>query len=120
MLSGYRLEFNKKSTEDLSGKANVTAWEGAELWGVLYAVSSADKKKLDKGEGGYKPVKPLVRLKDNSTIEDWVFVAKKRDDDPALRPFYMVQAISRGGCQRARSSSRLYRHPGEHRCRAGC
>lgn len=42
VLSGYRLAFNKKSTEDLSGKANVTAREDSEVWGVLYAISSAD------------------------------------------------------------------------------
>jgi hypothetical protein len=39
-LAGYRLTFNKKSTEDLSGKANVTAREGSEVWGVLYTVSA--------------------------------------------------------------------------------
>ena len=87
MLRGYHLEFNKKSTDDLSGKANVTAREGSEVWGVLYALSSADKTKLDKGEGGYKPVKLPVRLEDNSTVEAWVYVAKKPDDDPGLRPF---------------------------------
>lgn len=87
VLSGYCLSFNKKSTEDLSGKANVTAREGSEVWGVLYTISAADKKKLDKGEGGYRPVKLPVRLEDNSTIEAWVYVAKKPDDDTALRPF---------------------------------
>jgi len=87
VLAGYRLTFNKKSTEDLSGKANVTAHEGSEVWGVHYTISSADKRKLDKGEGGYRPVKLPVRLEDNSTIEAWVYVAKRPDDDPALRPF---------------------------------
>jgi len=87
VLPRYRLEFNKKSTDDLSGKANVTAQKGSEVWGVLYAISSKDKKKLDKGEGGYRPVKLPVRLEDNSTIEAWVYVAKKTDDNPALRPF---------------------------------
>jgi len=86
LRSGFRLTFNKKSTEDLSGKANVTAHEGSEVWGVLYTISSADKKTLDKGEGGYRPVKLQVRLEDNSTIEAWVYVARKPDDDPALRP----------------------------------
>jgi len=86
VLSGYCLEFNKRSTEDLSGKANVTKREGSEVWGVLYSVSSADKKKLNKGEGGYQPLKLPVRLED-STTEAWVYVAEKPDNDPALRPF---------------------------------
>ena len=35
----------------LSGKANVTAREGSDVWGVVCAVSSTHKKKLDKGTG---------------------------------------------------------------------
>jgi hypothetical protein len=86
VLSGYCLAFNKKSTKDMSGKANVTAKEASEVWGVLYTVSGTDKTKLDEGEGGYRPVKMSVRLQDNSAAEAWVYVAKKPDSD-SLRPF---------------------------------
>jgi gamma-glutamylcyclotransferase len=86
-LPGHRLVFNKKSTDDKSGKTNVAGHAGSEVWGVLYAVSSEDKKKLDKGEGGYRAARMPVRLQDNSTLEAWVYVAKNPDNDPALRPF---------------------------------
>jgi hypothetical protein len=52
MLTGYRLVFNKRSTKDGSGKANVERQEGSVVWGVLYTVPDGDLDKLDHGEGG--------------------------------------------------------------------
>jgi cation transport regulator ChaC len=67
VLPGHRLRFNKKSTDDLSGKANVTTQEGSEVWGVLYSIPYSDLQKLDKGEGGYQrvrlPTKPGVQAR---------------------------------------------------------
>src|SRR5438034_10516718 len=51
VLPGHRLQFNKKSTEDKSGKANIAPHEGSDVWGVLYSISENDLNKLDKGEG---------------------------------------------------------------------
>jgi gamma-glutamylcyclotransferase len=87
VLLGYRLQFDKKSTADRSGKANVVAQQGSEVWGVLYTISDADKKKLDEGEGGYQPLKLPLRLEHNRTTEAWVYVARKSRKDPSLRPF---------------------------------
>jgi hypothetical protein len=86
VLPGYRLLFNKKSTDDKSGKANVAADAGSDVWGVLYAVPDGDLDKLDKGEGGYRRVRLFLRLVDNTSIDAWVYVAKKPKDDP-LRPY---------------------------------
>jgi hypothetical protein len=61
VLPGYRLQFNKKSTQDNSGKANVAPHEGSDVWGVLYSISDNDLNKLDKGEGGYRRVRLQVR-----------------------------------------------------------
>src|ERR1700687_6278972 len=60
LLSGYRLLFNKEST-DGSGKANVEAHEGSETWGVLYVISNADLRTLDDGEVGYRGLELTVR-----------------------------------------------------------
>jgi hypothetical protein len=87
LLSNYRLVFNKKSTKDLSGKANVTFHEGSEVWGVLYSIPDSDLQKLDKGEGGYQKVRLTVRPANSGGIEAWVYVAKKPGDDPALLPY---------------------------------
>jgi hypothetical protein len=42
VLPGYRLLFNKRSTADGSGKANVERHEGSDVWGVLYTIRDAD------------------------------------------------------------------------------
>jgi len=42
VLPGHRLLFNKKSTDDKSGKANIAAHAGSDVWGVLYAVPDGD------------------------------------------------------------------------------
>jgi len=41
-LSGYALHFNKRSTADGSGKANVELHEGGTVWGVLYVIPDED------------------------------------------------------------------------------
>lgn len=87
VLQGYRLLFNKKSTDDSSGKANVAAQEGSDVWGVLYTIPADDLEKLDKGEGGYRRVRLPVHLTDNTQTDAWVYVAKKPKNDPALRPY---------------------------------
>lgn len=87
VLPSHRLLFNKKSTDDKSGKANVAAHVGSDVWGVLYIVPDADLDKLDKGEGGYRRVRLSLRLTDNTSTDAWVYVAKKPENDPTLRPF---------------------------------
>ena len=87
VLPGHRLQFNKKSTEDKSGKANVAPHEGSEVWGVLYSISDNDLNTLDEGEGGYRRVRMQVRLTDNANADAWVYVAKKPSNDAGLRPY---------------------------------
>jgi gamma-glutamylcyclotransferase len=87
VLHDYHLLFNKKSTADKSGKANVAAQVGSEVWGVLYTIPGGELAKLDKGEGGYRRVSLSVRLPDGTSTDAWVYVAKKPDNDPALRPY---------------------------------
>ncbi len=67
--------FNKKSTDDKSGKANVAAHADSDVWGVLYAVPDGDLDKLDKGEGGYRRVRLSLRLMDNTSTDAWVISA---------------------------------------------
>ncbi|MFI5092978.1 MAG: gamma-glutamylcyclotransferase family protein [Candidatus Acidiferrales bacterium] len=87
VLLGHRLLFNKKSTDDKSGKANVAALAGSAVWGVLYTIPDADLNELDKGEGGYRRVRLSLRLADNASTDAWVYVAKKPNNDPGLRPY---------------------------------
>lgn len=87
VLPGYRLQFNKKSTEDKSGKANVVSHEGSDVWGVLYSISDNDLNKLDKGEGGYRRMRVQVRLTDNTNTDAWLYVARRPNNDAGLRPY---------------------------------
>jgi hypothetical protein len=54
---------------------------------VLYTIPDADLDKLDKGEGGYRRVRLTLRLTDNTATDAWVYVAKKPNNDPELRPY---------------------------------
>lgn len=87
ILPGHRLVFDKKSADDDSGKANIAAHGGSDVWGVLYTVSDVDLDKLDKGEGGYRRERLSLRLADNTNTDAWVYVAKKPRNDPSLRPY---------------------------------
>ena len=78
VLPGHRLLFNKKSTKDDSGKANVAAHEGSEVWGVLYTISDGDLEKLDKGEGGYRRERLSLRLMDNTNADAWCMLPGNR------------------------------------------
>ena len=86
LLVGYRLLFNKQST-DGSGKANVETHEGSLVWGVLYSVPDADLQLLDNGEVGYHRLRLRVRTADNVDEEPWVYVATAPSNDPSLRPY---------------------------------
>jgi hypothetical protein len=86
VLSGHRLIFNKKSTKDNSGKANVEAGD-SEVWGVLYTLSDADLRQLDEGEVGYRRIPCVVRSPDGTNVDAWTYVALTSDLDPALRPY---------------------------------
>lgn len=99
VLPGHRLLFNKKSTDDKSGKANVAAHAGSDIWGVLYTIPDGDLEKLDKGEGGYRRVRLSLRLTDNTNTDAWVYVAKKPTNDPALRPYTWYKRFLVEGAQ---------------------
>jgi gamma-glutamylcyclotransferase len=86
VLRGYRLQFNKKSTKDGSGKANVEAYANSNVWGVLYSVPDADLDKLDTGEGGYRRTLLPVHVLDNSVFYASAYMASK-PSDPDLRPY---------------------------------
>ncbi len=86
LLTGYRLLFNKQST-DGSGKANVEPHEGSQVWGVLYSIPDADLVVLDEGEVGYHRVRLPVSTPDGVQQEAWVYLASRPNSDSGLRPY---------------------------------
>jgi hypothetical protein len=87
LLLNYRLRFNKPSTNDGSGKANVEPRTGGEVWGVLYTIPDDDLPNLDRGEGGYFREKMSVLLNGVVAPDVWVYVARRPLQDPLLRPY---------------------------------
>ena len=85
-LSGYALHFNKRSTADGSGKANVELHEGGTVWGVLYVIPDEDLAVLAAGEGGYTRTRLSVDP-DAGPVAAWVYVANEPSHDAALRPY---------------------------------
>ena len=87
LLVHHRVRFNKRSTADGSGKANVEPHQGSEVWGVLYTIPDGDVHILDDGEGGYRRVQLPVQTTEGGDIDAWVYIASRPDNDPTLRPY---------------------------------
>lgn len=87
-LPGYELRFHKRGT-DGSAKLDVVPAEAvsAQVLGVLYAVTTADKARLDAIEGsGYRPEPVHVHTTDDRTIE--AFMYRALDIDASLQPYH--------------------------------
>ena len=65
-LSGYKIVFNKLST-DKSGKTNIAQDKEAIVWGVVYELANDQIERLDKIEKGYKRI-PIVVDYNNEQI----------------------------------------------------
>lgn len=85
-LQGYALRFNKRSTKDGSGKANVEPADGGVVWGVIYEISNEELGRLNRGEVGYSPMRMPV-IGPSGPVETWVHVAIERSNDLVLRPY---------------------------------
>jgi len=83
-LPGYRFAFNKYSTKDHTGKANIEKDGKSEVWGVLFRINDAALEKLKEIEGGYEDKILHVFSDENEKYEAVTFVAKKIQTD--LKP----------------------------------
>jgi len=52
-LDGYALQFNKRSTVDQSGEANIVPNRSGVVWGVLFELSKEKFQRLAHFEAGY-------------------------------------------------------------------
>jgi len=86
-LPGYELRFHKRGA-DGSAKLDVVPAEAvsAQVLGVLYALTTAEKARLDAIEGpGYRPDSVHVHTTDERTIE--AFMYRALDIDASLLPY---------------------------------
>jgi gamma-glutamylcyclotransferase len=92
-LDGFVLKWNKLSTLDGSGKANLVSTGDTTdcVFGVVFKISEADKPKLDKAEGlgagGYQEEIVGVIGGDGKTYQAVTYMARGDSLDDALHPF---------------------------------
>lgn len=85
ILPDYLVAFNKLSTIDKTGKANIIPKEQVETIGVLYGLTDEQLKELDKSEGGYVRV-PIAITSEGKEIEAQTYVAMENRIDNNLLP----------------------------------
>lgn len=96
MLSGHRLVFHKKSTNDGSGKCDIVPAHGDLVAGVLFRLAPSALQTLDRCEGrGYSRVRVAVLLESGREIEADTYKATLID--PSLKPYtWYVRHVAEG------------------------
>ncbi len=90
-VRGYELRFNKKS-RDGSAKANAhrTGCVDDRVWGVVYSLSVADKRRLDRFEGlgrEYFETEVEIESRDATIIRAWLYRANSERIVTDLSPY---------------------------------
>lgn len=86
VLRAHRLCFNKRSTKDCSGKANIEPQEGTDVWGVVYEIPEHELPGLIRKEVGYTPQCMPVEITPGVTLDAWVLFANTPEQD-LLHPY---------------------------------
>jgi hypothetical protein len=89
-LDGHCLRFHKRG-RDGTGKADAfsTNDQGDRVWGVVYAMSQAAKRELDRIEGvgqGYRSAGACLTTSEGEPVTAWVYLAEPGWIDPSLVP----------------------------------
>ncbi len=100
-IPGLQLAFHKRSTDGSDKCDLLESSTGALSYGVLYALSRADKGILDDVEGlgrGYHETS--LRLScNNHTYQAYAYVATHTHIDAALRPYHWYKAFVLAGAR---------------------
>jgi len=93
-LPGYRFAFNKFSTIDHTGKANIVNEDKSDVWGVLFRINEETLEILKELEGGYEDKVLYVFSDDDVKYEAVTFVAKKIHDGLKPTPKYLKYILN--------------------------
>ena len=87
-LPEYRLAFHKRGA-DGSGKGNIIAAPGVEVWGVMYEISTAHATVLDEVEGpGYRRAAlQVIQSSSGEPVSVFSYLARAGAIADGLRPF---------------------------------
>ena len=84
-LTGYKFAYNKESSRDHSGKANIYPYSNVYVCGVIYEVSEELMKLIDAKEGGYNKINIVLPL-DGKNVKAVTYTAKPERIDDMLQP----------------------------------
>ena len=98
-VNGYHFAFNKFSTEDLSGKGNISMTENDQdsVWGVLFNIDDNEIPALDRAEGGYHRIQVTCYVEENSPFIAEAYVANANRINNSLRPLDWYKLFVVGG-----------------------
>ncbi len=81
-LDGYVVQFNKRSTVDQSGKANIVPDGSGVVWGVIFELSEGEFQRLARFEGGYsRKTIEVACVEPTARFSAETFVAKPEGSD---------------------------------------
>jgi len=92
-LPRYRFAFNKYSTLDHTGKANIVKDTKSEVWGVLFRINEAALEKLRDIEKGYEDQILHVFSDEIEKYEAVTFVAEKIQNGLKPTPEYLKNIL---------------------------
>lgn len=95
----YRLDFAKVSV-DGSGKGDMVASPGGEVWGVLYEFDASQKADLDEQEGRHYQAREVVVSTTDGDQTAWAYMAQPHRRDPSKVPYDWYLALIVAGARR--------------------
>ena len=98
VVRDYRLDFAKVSV-DGSGKGDMVASPGDEVWGVLYEFDASQKVDLDKHEGRHYQPREVVVSTPSGEETAWAYIAGPHRRDPSKVPYDWYLALIIAGAR---------------------
>lgn len=98
VVRDYRLDFAKVSV-DHSGKGDMVASPGGEVWGVLYEFDASQKADLDKHEGSHYRAQEVVVSTSSGDEAAWAYMAEPHRRDPSKVPYDWYLALIVAGAR---------------------
>ena len=98
VVRDYRLDFAKVSN-DLSGKGDLVASPGGEVWGVLYEFDASQKADLDRHEGPHYQAQEVLVSTPSGDEPAWAYMAEPRRRDPSKVPYDWYLALIIAGAR---------------------
>ena len=98
VVRDYRFDFAKVSV-DGSGKGDMVASPGDEVWGVLYEFDADQKAALDEHEGRHYRAREVVVSTPSGDETAWAYIAEPHRRDPSKVPYDWYLALIIAGAR---------------------